>query len=222
MIQTVTSILPKAEKGCVPWNEGIQRARQGDAAAQELCCEAAAPLIETFCNIPFFEKLLGQDEIRSTLYLKLAEFIHRYPTIPADPEVPFLLKRIFRFTLRNRVKILGRQTRREQLSSGWEPSTEEEKETRLLTQISTDTAENPEEALLLQERDREIRNALQQLNRKEQSILHALFFLGKSAEETARELKCGTGAVWKTRRKALQRLEQLLKARLFHEGAFCY
>ena len=208
------------EKNRIAWGEMIRQARQGSPAALEQCIAYATPFVEGYCNSRFFASQLGKDEIRSIGLLALTEFFKSSIALPKDPEVPFLLIRILRNTILNRIYRQKACTRLEQPTTLLDLAAFNEEKQGFMETLWADRNQEPEHKLLQKEQAREVHQALKKLGEPEQTILHGLFFLEKSTKEIAAELKCSTSAVWKGKGRGLKRLRELLDdCQIFRNGA---
>ena len=201
---------PQTVLAPIPWNLLIKQARQGDEEAVKTFCKNAKVILRPFCNIPYFVKKLGRDEIQSTLYLIMMEFLMQYPKSLTDEEVPRLLKRILRNALLNQIqKEATRAKYMQAVTPCYEPAEMGDEETEI-EQYIADSAEEPENQLLRQELTQAVKDAMYYLRPSEHNVLYGLYFEHKTNAELAREMHCTTQNICRLHKNGLRHLRKLL------------
>lgn len=205
----------------IPWNELICRARRGDLAALHRLYSLMLPYIESLCRVPYFAAILGADEVRNILALRLAEFINSNDAVPErDREVPYLLKRILRFHLINVTNKTILHSKYEMSESSMIlPSGEESGPLdTLLENASADSGWNPETVCVQEEFSHELAQLIQHLNQKEQAVIQKLFIQQKTPAEAAQELRYTMHGLRNVRKRALGHLRDILAQRFRDRG----
>ena len=206
------------ELNTLPWNEWMQRAREGDTQATLRLCENAKPIIDQFCHVPYFICVLGTEETRSIAVLELLEFFMNYRGQTPDNEMPKLLKHVVKCKLLHNTRWKQVRHRREQKESRNGGNGREATEIAFAdvdereTQQAARTPE-PETAVLQAELSQMIEEAMQWLTEREQSVIRSVYFRQNSMTEVARETNSTPQAVWYLHNSALSKLRRRLKNR---------
>ena len=209
-------------EAATPWNELVQRSREGDAEAARRFFLAAQPLIDRLCRVPYFAARLGKDEVQSLSYLRLAEFLRSDGAIPAnDREVPWLLKRMLRFHVINAVnKTILRDKYETTESALLLPSAGETGAcAAVLENLAADAAANPETAKLQDEFRDECMLLVSRLSRQEQAVIRKLYLQQKTPAEAAAEMRYSARGLRSLRQRALGHLRDSLEQRFPNCGA---
>ena len=183
-----------------PWNEEIYLAQQGDTQAVRRTCATAEPIVDQFGKVSYFVGWLGKDEVRSIASLALVEFIMSYSGGVPDEEIPALIKQVIKCDLINSVHRMEYRRSKEDASS-FTPDT---------GSPSASPHGEPEACLLQNAYAQTVQDAIQHLNRNEQTVIQSYYFRQETINEIAARLGCSPRFVRKTRRKALLRLRGLL------------
>ena len=183
-----------------PWNEEIYLAQQGDTQAVRRTCATAEPIVDQFGKVSYFVGWLGKDEVRSIASLALVEFIMSYSGGVPDEEIPALIKQVIKCDLINSVHRMEYRRSKEDASS-FTPDT---------GSPSAPPYGEPEACLLQNAYAQTVQDAIQHLNRNEQTVIQSYYFRQETINEIAARLGCSPRFVRKTRRKALLRLRGLL------------
>ena len=193
-----------------PWNNEIYLAQQGDTPATRRTCAMAEPIVDRFGKVSYFVNWLGKEEVRSIASLALVEFVMSYPGGVPDEEVPALIKQAIKCDLINSVHRL--EYRRDK-----EAPPPADADTGSPENSSGDTGSpcapvygEPEACLLQHAYAQKVQDAIQHLNRNEQTVIQFYFFRQETTNEIAARLGCSVQNVRKTKRKALCRLRGLL------------
>ena len=193
-----------------PWNETIYLAQQGDTHAAQQTCLCAEPIVGLFGKVSYFTDWLGKDEVRSIAALSLVEFVMSYPGGVPDEEIPALLKQAIKCDLINSVHRLEYRRSKE------EPAPPTDDAASPLNKAGTAAMPcavphgDPESGLLQNAYAQKVQDAIQHLNRNEQTVIQSCYFRQETTKETAAALGCTPRNVRKTRRNALRRLRGLL------------
>lgn len=196
-----------------PWNQMIQKARQGDPDALQWCCREAKLIITAVSHIPYFRIRLGEDEARSAASFALLEYVTGTGAIPPDAEVPRLLKRIMRCEILDTIRGQTNRERFEQPDASLMGCAAGE-ETSLAELLAADSCQEPDARTLQQELRNEMQTAIQRLTSKEQQVIRSLYFYQKSATETAQDMQCTARNVRWLRKNALGRLRAMVARRV--------
>ena len=184
-----------------PWNPEIYLAQQGDTKAMRRTCAKAEPIVDQFGKVSYFVNLLGKDEVRSIASLSLVEFVMSYPGGVPDEEVPALIKQAIKCDLINSVHRLEYRRGKEEA-----PPTNGD------TGSPSAPPYGEPEACLLQNADaQKVQDAIQHLNRNEQTVIQFYYFRQETTNEIAVPLGCSVQTVRKIQRRALTRLRSLLE-----------
>ena len=193
-----------------PWNEEIYLAQQGDTAAVRRICATAEPVVNQFGKVSYFTNLLGNDEVRSIASLALIEFIMSYRGGVSDEEIPALIMQALKCDLLNSVHRL--EYRRSK-----EVPFQADRAADAVRNTNDDTVfpfappdGEPETCLVHKAYTQKVQEAIQQLNRNQQTVIRSYYFRQETTNEIAAALGCSPQFVRKIRRKALLRLRGLL------------
>ena len=204
-----------------PWNPEIYLAQQGDTKAMRRTCAKAEPIVDQFGKVSYFVNLLGKDEVRSIASLSLVEFVMSYPGGVPDEEVPALIKQAIKCDLINSVHRLEYRRGKEEA-----PPTNADTGSPENSSGDTGSPENssgdtgspsappygePEACLLQNAYAQTVQDAIQHLNRNEQTVIQFYYFRQETTNEIAVRLGCSVQNVRKIKRRALTRLRSLLE-----------
>ena len=184
-----------------PWNPEIYLAQQGDTKAMRRTCAKAEPIVDQFGKVSYFVNLLGKDEVRSIASLSLVEFVMSYPGGVPDEEVPALIKQAIKCDLSNSVHRLEYRRGKEEA-----PPTNAD-----TGSPSAPPYGEPEACLLQNAYAQTVQDAIQHLNRNEQTVIQFYYFRQETTNEIAVRLGCSVQNVRKIKRRALTRLRSLLE-----------
>ena len=184
-----------------PWNPEIYLAQQGDTKAMRRTCAKAEPIVDQFGKVSYFVNLLGKDEVRSIASLSLVEFVMSYPGGVPDEEVPALIKQAIKCDLINSVHRLEYRRGKEEA-----PPTNAD-----TGSPSAPPYGEPEACLLQNAYAQTVQDAIQHLNRNEQTVIQFYYFRQETTNEIAVRLGCSVQNVRKIKRRALTRLRSLLE-----------
>ena len=184
-----------------PWNPEIYLAQQGDTKAMRRTCAKAEPIVDQFGKVSYFVNLLGKDEVRSIASLSLVEFVMSYPGGVPDEEVPALIKQAIKCDLINSVHRLEYRRGKEEA-----PPTNGD-----TGSPSAPPYGEPEACLLQNAYAQTVQDAIQHLNRNEQTVIQFYYFRQETTNEIAVRLGCSVQNVRKIKRRALTRLRSLLE-----------
>ena len=164
-------------------------------------CAKAEPIVDQFGKVSYFVNLLGKDEVRSIASLSLVEFVMSYPGGVPDEEVPALIKQAIKCDLINSVHRLE-----------YRRGKEEAPPTNADTGSPSAPPYGEPEVCLLQNADaQKVQDAIQHLNRNEQTVIQFYYFRQETTNEIAVRLGCSVQNVRKIKRRALTRLRSLLE-----------
>lgn len=179
--------------------------QQGVTEAIEPICILAAPLVDKLSNVPYFTAKLGKEETRSRVTLSLLEYLQDAPPDEDWQRIPHNITHAIKCDLLNQIQWL--QTRR-----SCERREAEENEEENDTQDVPDASRfDPEYLALQEERNRMVRECLQQLGPKERTVITGFYFRQLSIREIAVEMNCSTANVSSTKRNALYKLRKLFE-----------
>ena len=193
-----------------PWNEEIYLAQQGDTAAVLRTCVSAEPIVNQFGKVSYFTDWLGKDEVRSIASLALVEFIMSYPGGVPDGEIPALIKQALKCDLINSVHRMEYRRGKEEAPPPNPDTGSPRSGAGGFAAPSAPPHGEPEASLLQNAYAQTVQDAIQHLNRNEQTVIRSYFFRQETTNEIAAALGCSAQNVRKTRRKALFRLRGLL------------
>ena len=193
-----------------PWNEEIYLAQQGDTQAVRRTCATAEPIVDQFGKVSYFVGWLGKDEVRSIASLALVEFIMSYSGGVPDEEIPALIKQVIKCDLINSVHRMEYRRSKEDASSFTPDTGSPENSSGDTGSPSASPHGEPEACLLQNAYAQTVQDAIQHLNRNEQTVIQSYYFRQETTNEIAARLGCSPRFVRKTRRKALLRLRGLL------------
>ena len=174
-----------------PWNEEIYLAQQVG-------------------KVSYFVGWLGKDEVRSIASLALVEFIMSYSGGVPDEEIPALIKQVIKCDLINSVHRMEYRRSKEDASSFTPDTGSPENSSGDTGSPSAHPHGEPEACLLQNAYAQTVQDAIQHLNRNEQTVIQLYYFRQETINEIAARLGCSPRFVRKTRRKALLRLRGLL------------
>ena len=193
-----------------PWNNEIYLAQQGDTQATQRICANAEPIVDQFGKVSYFVNRLGKDEVRSIATLALIEFVMSFPGGVPDEEVPPLIKQVIKCDLINSVhRLVYRYSKEETFSSGPDTGSVENSSGDTASPFAPPYGE-PEACLLQKTYAQKVQDAIQHLNRMEQTVIQSYYFRQETTNEIADRLGCSAQNVRKTKRKALRRLRGFL------------
>ena len=164
-------------------------------------CAKAEPIVDQFGKVSYFVNLLGKDEVRSIASLSLVEFVMSYPGGVPDEEVPALIKQAIKCDLINSVHRLEYRRGKEEA-----PPTNAD-----TGSPSAPPYGEPEACLLQNAYAQTVQDAIQHLNRNEQTVIQFYYFRQETTNEIAVRLGCSVQNVRKIKRRALTRLRSLLE-----------
>ena len=153
---------------------------------------------------------LGKDEVRSIASLALVEFIMSYSGGVPDEEIPALIKQVIKCDLINSVHRMEYRRSKEDASSFTPDTDSPESSSGDTGSPSASPHGEPEVCLLQNAYAQTVQDAIQHLNRNEQTVIQSYYFRQETTNEIAARLGCSPRFVRKTRRKALLRLRGLL------------
>ena len=197
----------------IPWKKLLRGARNGDKKAMERFCLSAEPIIRGFFRVHVLDRRLGRDEIRGIAYLALMKFIAGFKGEVAEETLPGLLRKVIRCALLDAVRRERQRCEKEVPDSGSGSDGGPEAADRYGPSCPAGPENEPEEALLKAELEKEVQTALAQTNPKEQDCIRALYFDGKKMRQYARETGCSHQSVSKTNQNTLHRMRALLQHR---------
>lgn len=216
MLIPVKTDIPQTETP-IPWNRLFREAKKGDDGAVRDFFAAAQPFIDRLCKNAFFRDRLGRDEIQSVAFLALARILQKLDALPEDSKVPYLLRRVLRFTLIDCVRTLDVLEEYEQPSvvffTPMDPDGDGGTDDMAMD-FPADDRDEPENRCLRQELGHEVRSAIERLSPREQAVIKAHFYDGKDIRTIAAELRCSPQHVRASKRNALTRLRRMLKRRV--------
>ena len=189
----------------------IIQARQGDEASAEAFCQWATPIVRQFSTIPYFVKNLGRSEIQSLLNLALTEFLMEYPEIRSEEEIPRLLKEILKNKLLFQIRKNKRRSKyhRQELPATMKGENDRGEDESAIDQYIADSALQPENAVMQQELEHTVKNALDQLRATEHRVLYALYFEQRNTSDLAKELHCCIRNIRRLHKQGLKHLRKI-------------
>ena len=194
-----------------PWNPEIYLAQQGDTKAMRRTCAKAEPIVDQFGKVSYFVNLLGKDEVRSIASLSLVEFVMSYPGGVPDEEVPALIKQAIKCDLINSVHRLEYRRGKEEAPPTNADTGSPENSSGDTGSPSAPPYGEPEACLLQNAYAQTVQDAIQHLNRNEQTVIQFYYFRQETTNEIAVRLGCSVQNVRKIKRRALTRLHSLLE-----------
>jgi RNA polymerase sigma factor (sigma-70 family) len=155
--------------------------------------------------------LLGKDEVRSIASLSLVEFVMSYPGGVPDEEVPALIKQAIKCDLINSVHRLEYRRGKEEAPPTNAGTGSPENSSGDTGSPSAPPYGEPEACLLQNADAQKVQDAIQHLNRNEQTVIQFYYFRQETTNEIAVRLGCSVQNVRKIKRRALTRLRSLLE-----------
>ena len=173
-------------------------------------CAKAEPIVDQFGKGSYFVNLLGKDEVRSIASLSLVEFVMSYPGGVPDEEVPALIKQAIKCDLINSVHRLEYRRGKEEAPPNGDTGSPENSSGDTGSPSAPPYGE-PEACLLQNAYAQTVQDAIQHLNRNEQTVIQFYYFRQETTNEIAVRLGCSVQNVRRIKRRALTRLRSLLE-----------
>ncbi len=186
------------------WEPILERYRQGDTSVFGLLCCKSNPLVKKISGRRYYSARLGKEEAYSIAAMTMVDFWNSKALSCEPAEIPRHLTQAINCDLLN-------QIRRNENRSLREIHSEAENESPDGQVFTAGNIIDPEQDVLRKEWNRDVRNCLKYLGKRERQVITGLFFRQMSVAELAAELHANTNAVSLARRDALKKLREVFR-----------
>ena len=187
------------------WEPILERYRQGDTSVFGLLCCKSDPLVKKISGRRYYSARLGKEEAYSIAAMTMVDFWNSNALTCEPAEIPRQLTQAMNCDLLNQIKRNKNRSLRE-IHSEAESKSPDGRQVFTAGNII-----NPEEDVLRKEWNRNVRNCLKYLGKRQRQVITGLFFRQMSVAELAAELHVNTNAVSLARRDALKKLREVFR-----------
>ena len=190
----------------VDWEPLLTQYHKGDKQVLPLLCCQSRPLVDRISRNPYYATALGRDEAYSIAAMSMVNFWNRTDLTENPKNLPGQLYHAMECDLKNQMDRQNTRRRREihhKTDNGTEGTDDEWQDPLAVNR------NEPEELVLQTEWNRNVRDCLQYLGKKERQVIQGFFFRHLSVTEIAKEMKCSPDSVTSAKRHALKRLRSI-------------
>ena len=190
----------------VDWEPLLTQYHKGDKQVLQLLCSQSRPLVDRISRNPYYATALGRDEAYSIAAMSMVNFWNRTDLTENPKNLPGQLYHAMECDLKNQMDRQNTRRRREihhKTDNGTEGSDDEWQDPLAVNRTE------PEEQVLQAEWNRNVRDCLQYLGKKERQVIQGFFFRQLSVTEIAKEMNCSPDSVTSAKRHALKRLRRI-------------